>query len=391
MKKYNKIKDYALIEVIAHKKNIELADKAARKNKHYFSIFLHDLEKEEHYNYINKSLLNLTYKTSKYNIDKIFEKKERIIYKLPYYPDRIVHHSLMRVLKIIWTRQFIANTFACVEKRGIHSCAKKVKQILKNYPNDTKYCLKLDISKFYPSINKDILKQIVRIKLKDKKLLSILDEIIDSCDNGVPIGNYLSQYFANLYLTYFDRWCKQYCHFYIRYADDIVILHDDKKFLHNFLIAIKIYLKHVLDLSVKDNYQIFPVESRGIDFVGYVFRHNYTLLRKSIKIKINKLLRKQPKNFINKLNAYYGMLKYCDSKNFLKKIENLTGIHYSNFNGKLVKPKSIKRIVKIIEIEQHNKYYKIHFILNGKPCVIKSKNKKLYNQLLYEKSISVQI
>ena len=158
MKKYNKIKDYALIEVIAHKKNIELADKAARKNKHYFSIFLHDLEKEEHYNYINKSLLNLTYKTSKYNIDKIFEKKERIIYKLPYYPDRIVHHSLMRVLKIIWTRQFIANTFACVEKRGIHSCAKKVKQILKNYPNDTKYCLKLDISKFYPSINKDILK-----------------------------------------------------------------------------------------------------------------------------------------------------------------------------------------------------------------------------------------
>ena len=80
---------------------------------------------------------------------------------------------------------------------------------LHRYPNETLYCLKLDIKKFYPSINLEILKQIIRKKIKDKKLLVILDEIIDSIKTtgdtkGVPIGNYLSQFFANLYLTYFD-------------------------------------------------------------------------------------------------------------------------------------------------------------------------------------------
>lgn len=390
MQKYKKLKQYDLIEVIAHRKNLILADKTARKGKHYRAIAKHDLKLEEHYNNITNMLLNNTYKTSKYKLSKIYEPKERIIYKLPYYPDRITHHAIMRLLKHIWNRQFISTTYACIDKRGIHSCAKKVKQILQEYPNDTKYCLKIDIKKFYPSINNEILKRIIRIKLADKRLLNNLDEIIDSV-KGVPIGNYLSQYFANLYLTYFDRWCKQYCHFYIRYADDIVILHNDKTFLHNLLIAIKIYLKHELDLELKPNYQIFPVESRGIDFVGYVFRHNYVLLRKSIKVKINKLLNNRNKlnnkKFVNKLMSYYGMLKFCNSKHYLQKIEKLTGIHLSNFVGKNIKVNQIKRVVRIIEIEPHNKYFKVNFILNGKPYTLKSKNKLLYKVLKYEQNI----
>lgn len=82
--------------------------------------------------------------------------------------------------------------------------------------------------------------------------------------DGVPIGNYLSQFFANLYLAYFDHWVKEECKFYFRYADDIVILSSDKNFLRNVLIAIKMYLKEVLNLRLKSNYQIFPVDDRGV-------------------------------------------------------------------------------------------------------------------------------
>lgn len=151
----------------------------------------------------------------------------------------------------------------------------------------------MDITKFYPSIDHNILKSIISRKIKDTKVLEILYEIIDSVNGingiygkGVPIGNYLSQYFANLYLTGFDHWCKEElkCRYYYRYADDIVILGESKAHLRNVLVAIKLYLKHVLKLGVKGNYQIFPVESRGIDFVGYVFRHDYIRVRKGKEI-----------------------------------------------------------------------------------------------------------
>lgn len=131
----------------------------------------------------------------------------------------------------------------------------------------------MDITKFYPSIDHNILKSIISRKIKDTKVLEILYEIIDSVNGingiygkGVPIGNYLSQYFANLYLTGFDHWCKEElkCRYYYRYADDIVILGESKAHLRNVLVAIKLYLKHVLKLGVKGNYQIFPVESRGL-------------------------------------------------------------------------------------------------------------------------------
>lgn len=88
-------------------------------------------------------------------------------------------------------------------------------------------------------------------------------------------------------MTGFDHWCKEElkCRYYYRYADDIVILGESKAHLRNVLVAIKLYLKHVLKLGVKGNYQIFPVESRGIDFVGYVFRHDYIRVRKGIRYR----------------------------------------------------------------------------------------------------------
>ena len=192
----------------------------------------------------------------------------------------------MNIMEPIWTKIFIRQTYSCIKNRGIHNLAKDLKEVLNKYPEQTTYCLKMDIKKFYPSINHDILYQIIKKKIKDENLLSLLLEIIYSAE-GVPIGNYLSQFFANLYLAYFDHWVKEElrCKFYFRYADDIIILSNDKSYLKNIFVTIKIYLKEVLDLRLKSNYQIFPVSSRGIDFVGYKFYHTHILLRKSIKIR----------------------------------------------------------------------------------------------------------
>ena len=107
----------------------------------------------------------------------------------------------------IWVSSFVKGTYSCIKNRGIHKALKDVKHALKDEAN-TQYCLKLDVRKFYPSIDHAILKQLIRKKVKDKQLLVILDEIIDSAE-GVPIGNYLSQFFANLYLTYLDHWVKE--------------------------------------------------------------------------------------------------------------------------------------------------------------------------------------
>jgi len=149
----------------------------------------------------------------------------------------------------------------------------------------------MDIKKFYPSIDHDILKTIIRRKIKDPNVLAILDEIIDSAP-GVPIGNYLSQYFGNLYLNGFDHWIKEekQVKYYYRYCDDSIILAPDKQALHQLRTEIQVYLSENLNLELKSNYQVFPTNIRGIDFVGYRSFSNYTLVRKSIARNMKKKL-----------------------------------------------------------------------------------------------------
>lgn len=239
----------------------------------------------------------------------------------------------------IWKRVFIKNTYSSIRGRGIHKCANDLYKDLQNDIQNTKYCLKLDIRKFYPSINHDILYSIIQKKIKDKWLLKLLKGIIDSA-KGVPIGNYLSQFFANLYLAYFDHWIKEDvgCKYYYRYADDIVILDNNKDHLKNILIAIKFYFHNILKLELKPNYQVFPIESRGIDFVGYVFRHKYRLLRKSIKIKISKLVHKYTcykisrHVFESRMTSYRGWLKFCNSKHFSDIVQHSTKYRLSTWN-----------------------------------------------------------
>lgn len=323
MKRYNN-----LFDKIVSLDNLYEADKRARRQKsHRPEVMLFDKNKDKLLLDLQRKLINGEYETSEYYVFKIYEPKEREIFKLPYYPDRIVHHAIMNIMEPIWVSAFVKGTYSCIRKRGIHKALKDVKFALKDEVN-TQYCLKLDIRKFYPSIDHDILKTIIRKKIKDKRLLSLLDEIIESAQ-GVPIGNYLSQFFANLYLTYLDHWIKEQkkVRYYFRYADDIVILGGDKQQLRDLFYDIQDYLNNKLKLNFKDNWQIFKVDSRGIDFVGYRVFHTHTLLSKRIKKrfckKINKLNKKQnldKDTYKQKICSYIGWIKYCNGRNLLNKM-----------------------------------------------------------------------
>ncbi len=307
--------------------NLNAAHANAKKGKaKYKEVKLIDSNLDYYINKLQQMLINKTYVNSDYEIfQRKCSNKTRVIYKLPYFPDRVIHHAILQIAEPIWRSVFIRDTYQSIKGRGVHDAVNRIDKHIRKYKPE--YCLKIDIHKFYPSVNNEILKQIVRKKIKCKDTLWLLDTIIDSVE-GLPIGNYISQYFGNLYLAYFDHYIKDKFNlkFYYRYCDDIVILHNDKDYLRNVLHEASRYLKNELKLQVKSNYQIFPVQSRGIDFLGYRFFHTHTLLRNSIK---RHFIRKSRRYHNTKspasrksLSSLYGWIKHCNGHNLLTKYLN---------------------------------------------------------------------
>jgi len=311
-----------LFDQICSIENLHLADSKARKGKgNQHSVKSHDRNRDANIIRLHNDLLAGSFKTSRYTTFFIFEPKRREIFRLPYFPDRIVHHAIMNALEPIWVPMFTRDTYSAIKGRGVHSMGSQIRKALKDVPQ-TQYCLKLDIQKFYPSVDHDIMKQVIRRKIKDGRLLKLLDEIIDSAE-GLPIGNYLSQFLANLYLSEFDHWIKQELKvkYYFRYCDDIVILASDKPYLHAILAKIRAFLSTKLRLKIKSNYQVFPVDVRGIDVGGYRFFRLHTLLRKRIKQSFARAIVKgHPEK---SLAAYSGWAKHAHCINLLNTFHKL--------------------------------------------------------------------
>lgn len=295
--------------------NIMLAHQNARKGKtHYKEVRMVDNNKELYFKKLQEMLINKTFKNSPYTVfTKTFRDKTREIYKLPYFPDRILHHCIMQVLEPLWKKTFIKDTYASIKGRGIHPALKRMKSLLKKYPQHT-HCLKLDIQKYYPSVNNNILKQLLRKKIKCQNTLQLLDEIIDSA-KGIPIGNYLSQYFGNIYLTYFDHFVKEKLKIktYCRYCDDIVIV--DTKYRARSVLKTIIQYLHTLKLKIKHNFQIFQL-TRGIDFLGYRIFPHFCLVRKSI---INQFKKAYARKQYTSYPSYHGWFIHANTYTFLKK------------------------------------------------------------------------
>lgn len=290
-----------------------MADAIARQGKlKQRDVQKHLLNEDANIAQLHHMLLHKTYRIEGYRTFPIHDPKERLIYSLPYFPHRIVQHAIMNKLERLFVASFTADTYSCIKGRGTLAASLALRKALKDADN-TVYCLKMDIRKFYPSVDHAILKQLLRRKIKDTDLLWLIDLIIDSAD-GLPIGNYLSQYLANYYLSGLDHYIKEQLRikYYFRYADDMLLLGATKEELHHTLAAIHTYLKERLHLQLKDNYQVFPVAARGIDFVGYRHYHTHVLLRKSIKKRFARMMTLRPN--AKSLAAYNGWTTHCNAK-----------------------------------------------------------------------------
>lgn len=294
-----------LFEKIISLENLELAVKNAKRGKTNFKQvkkFLSDNKDNHLLLELQKTLKEGKFKTSKYErVTKYEGKKEREIYKLPFYPDRIVQHAILQITSEYFLNHFSLHSYSSVKGRGIHKCFHDVRRQLKKHPNETKYCLKTDVSKFYNSINHTILKNKLSKIFKDQKLLSLLFEIVDSFstseDTGIPIGNYLSQHFGNLYLGDLDRTLESRTFKYYRYMDDIVCLDPNKENLRSILDLVKENIKN-LKLKLKKNFQVFETTLRPLDFVGYRYFKNFELVRKEISKNARKCTNKSKPSYL---------------------------------------------------------------------------------------------
>ena len=343
MKRYGNI-----FNKICDMNNLILAHKNARKDKSYYQdVKMVDSNPTYYLTQIQEMLKHGTYKVSEYSISIINDKgKERELMKLPYFPDRIIQWAIMLQIENIFVNTFCSHTCASLKNRGITKASNLVDKYMKDRFN-SRYCLKIDIKKFYPNVNHKILKQLLRKKFKDRRLLELLDMIIDSYpgEKGIPIGSYLSQYLANFYLAYFDHWLKEKMgvKYVVRYMDDIVIFHYSNSYLHWLKRKMDEYLKDNLDLEIKKNWQVFPSEIRGIDFIGYRHFYGYKLLRKAtckkFKRKMRQIKKKQDKGqLVNysewcSANSYKGWLKWCDSfrlyEKYIKPIQKSLDKYYN--------------------------------------------------------------
>lgn len=292
---------------------------AKRGKGHYASVKEVEKDVEGHLLRLRDALLNKTFTTGQYVVeDRMEGGKMRRIYKLPYYPDRIVQHALMSVVGPIFRRSLIRDTFQSLPHRGTSDARRRVQKMMKSDPQA--YALKMDIRKYYPNVDNGKLKEVIRRKIKCSDTLWLMDNIINSME-GLPIGNLTSQYFGNIFLYPFDWWVKQELgakHYY-RYCDDLVIFSDDKVTLRKWQKDIESYLND-LGLDLKPDWQIVDIAKQGVDFVGYVFKKDSTRLRPSIakrfKAHAAKGAKKEnlPEDTIKGLVAYKGWIMRCNAK-----------------------------------------------------------------------------
>lgn len=338
-----------LYEKIISYDNLLQAHYEARKGKaHYKEVDKVNKNTEKYIKNLEWHLLNQIYYVNKsdYKREVIIDKgKEREILKLAYYPHRIVQWAIILQIGDILLKNLIYDTYASIPERGLHSAVEKIKDIMKNDEDGTKYCLKLDIKKYYPNIDNEILYKLFENKFKDKKLLNLLKIIIFSNGKvGQPIGSLFSQYASNFYLSKLDHILKEKykIKYYFRYCDDMVIFHNNKRFLRELRKEIELFLNQELNLKLKENWQVFPSDVRGVDFLGYRFFKGYTLLRKrtlkSMKNKIKKIRKKEVLSFSDNcsINSYLGWLKYCNSSRLKSKyFKNFTGKKYRDQDNEL--------------------------------------------------------
>ncbi len=325
------------------------AHKRARNHKTYKCELINfELNLENNITNLLNKISNKTYRLGNYYEFKIYEPKERIIKALPYV-DRIVHQwYIEEFIKPFIVPKLINTTFACLPKRGTHKAVLKVEQNIREFKR--KYgdfwILKCDIRKFFYSINPNILFNILKKYIADKELLAftkllIFDKRKAEDTIGIPIGNYTSQFFANIYMNELDQYVKRVLKikYYTRYMDDFIILTKTKAECIKIKSDIEEYLSKFLHLSLNNKSKYYPY-NMGVNFCGYRIFTTHKLLRLDSKKKIKKKVKNwnglYKKNILDindtlqSLNSWLGHSAHCNAYNLQNKILNSCDFLYTD-------------------------------------------------------------
>jgi len=269
---------------------------------------------------LHQDLNNHTYRHGGYQAFNLSDPKPRNIHKASV-RDRLLHHAIYRILYPFFDKTFISDSFSCRLKKGTHKALNRFRSFgYKVSQNNTKTCwiLKCDIRKFFASIDHKILLDILNSYIPDKQIIWLLKEIIESFSSktgiGLPLGNLTSQLFVNVYMNEFDQFVKHKLkiRYYIRYADDFVILHNDKKYLKNLIILISKFLFEELKLQLHPNKVSIKTLNSGVDFLGWVNFPHHRILQTVTKRRIIRRIAESPTP--ETLNSYLGLLRHGNTR-----------------------------------------------------------------------------
>lgn len=277
--------------------NLMKAHKRSSTNKNCRrDVITFNLKKEAYIQYLYEELKNQTYKHGPYSIFYVHEPKLRKVQKSRYI-DRVVHRWVVdNFLAPTYLPQFITTSYACIPDKGMHRASLAVKEAMLHCKRiwGNYYIIKMDVKKYFQSINREVLKNILARKIKDKKLKWLVDEIISSSEGetGIPIGNYTSQIFANIYLNEVDQYIKHELKvkYYYRYMDDSIVLVKTKEEAKEVLTKIIEYLRNNLKLELNSKTQIFK-SKQGVNFCGYKINEYRMKLRERGKKKLKKKIK----------------------------------------------------------------------------------------------------
>lgn len=352
MSKKHKI-NYNLFNKIVDKENIKKAYRKALKGKGKYNLEAMEFSMNESANINNliESLNDETYNFDGYIRFPVFEPKERIV-DAPHFKDKIVQLAINNVLKQIYNPTFVFDSYACIDGKGTHKCVDRISHLIRKakweYGEDA-YIVKLDIKKFFYSIDRELLKSLLAKKIRCKKSLRLIFKIIDSANVidilGLPLGNTLSQICANIYLNELDNYCKRKLSikYFVRYMDDCIIVAKNKDEANRILILIGEFVENGLKLQLNSNKsKIFPI-NQGVNAIGYKIYTTHRLLRNSSKKKIKRKIKAMPKLIMDGkmniqkaeqiLNSWLGHSSHSNSHHFIGKLVSKYDFLYLTDNG----------------------------------------------------------
>lgn len=275
---------------------------------------------------LHDALMTKTYKHGTYSEFYVNDPKRRHIHKASL-ADRVVHHLLYKCLYQVFDKTFIFDSYSCRLGKGTHKAVKRLEKftriVSKNYIQNC-WVLKLDIKKFFESVDHEILKNLITKRVRNQEVFWLINQVIDSFPRGIPLGNLTSQVFANIYLNELDQFAKHKlkAKYYLRYADDFLILNEDISPFYQCINKLRRFLSFNMKLELHPKKIILRKLIQGIDFCGYVVLPHYRLPRIKTKRRIfEKILTTEVSS--QSLQSYLGYLSHANTYQISRNLINV--------------------------------------------------------------------